>query len=663
MKLKMRWLSLPALLALSSLVLAQDVRSAALNSAVESLFDVNGFEQVAMSPDGTHLAYVGKPAKSGDTAIFLVDLSAASAKPKRISAATDGHAHEEGHLAWSEDGKKLAFLSDEGSENQMQLYVHDLATGSTQKLTSLTGFLDAPAWSPDGKTIAFLFTENAPRASGPLMPMTLETGVIETKTYEQRLATVNIETDEVHLVSPGDMYVYEYDWSPDGKTFAMTAAHGSGDANWYIAQLYTVGMAGGEMHSIYKPPLQIAQPRWSPDGKNIALIGGLMSDEGSTGGDIFLVPASGGSVRNITPGIAGSPNWIAWETPDRILFSKIVDGASGFATVETASGKIKTLWSGPEVLLLGTRGEFGLSLSRDHKTSAAIRQSYSHAPEIFVGPVGEWRQLTHANDGVKPSWGEAKSIHWMSDHTHVQGWLVYPQHYDPKLRYPMVVCVHGGPASAHVLYWPHPFFATELLSSQGYFVLYPNPRGSYGQGEAFTRANVKDFGYGDFRDILAGVDELVKTLPVDNDRVGITGWSYGGYMTMWAVTQTQRFRAAVAGAGLSNWQSYYGENDIDEWMIPYFGASVYDDPAVYAKSSPMNFIRNVKTPTLVLVGDRDGEVPPPQSREFWHALKTLGVDTQLVVYPNEGHFVANPEHERDIIQRMVGWFDEHMKSK
>ena len=142
-------------------------------------------------------------------------------------------------------------------------------------------------------------------------------------------------------------------------------------------------------------------------------------------------------------------------------------------------------------------------------------------------------------------------------------------------------------------------------------MLYPNPRGSFGQGEKFTQANVKDFGYGDFQDILKGVDEVVKTLPVDNNRIGITGWSYGGYMTMWAVTQTNRFRAAVAGAGLANWQSYYGQNDIDEWMPPYFGATVYDDPAIYARSAPITFIKNVKTPTLVLVGQYDGECPMP----------------------------------------------------
>jgi dipeptidyl aminopeptidase/acylaminoacyl peptidase len=147
---------------------------------------------------------------------------------------------------------------------------------------------------------------------------------------------------------------------------------------------------------------------------------------------------------------------------------------------------------------------------------------------------------------------------------------------------------------------------------------------------------------------------------VDNQRVGIAGWSYGGYMTMWAVTQTNRFRAAFAGAGIANWQSYYGENGIDQWMIPYFGASVYDDPAVYAKSSPINFIKNVKTPTLVMVGDRDAECPPPQSYEFWHALKTFGVKTEFVLYPGEGHGFHDPEHMRDRFERIVQWFNENM---
>jgi dipeptidyl aminopeptidase/acylaminoacyl peptidase len=238
---------------------------------------------------------------------------------------------------------------------------------------------------------------------------------------------------------------------------------------------------------------------------------------------------------------------------------------------------------------------------------------------------------------------------------------MYPSDYDPAKKYPMVVSVHGGPAAVVTPHWPSSAEFAMFLSPGGYFVLFPNPRGSYGRGEEFTRANVKDYGYGDFQDIMAGVDAALKHAPIDANRIGLTGWSYGGYMTMWGVTQTNRFRAAVAGAGIANWQSYYGENKIDKWMIPYFGASVYDDPAVYAKSSPITFIKNTKTPTLILVGDSDGECPPPQSYEFWHALKTLNVETQFVIYPHEGHHFNDSDHLRDRIERVTGWFDQHLK--
>jgi dienelactone hydrolase len=245
-----------------------------------------------------------------------------------------------------------------------------------------------------------------------------------------------------------------------------------------------------------------------------------------------------------------------------------------------------------------------------------------------------------------------------------KGWLTLPKDYDPAKKYPLIVVVHGGPASATVSRWGGGFgHGVAAFSALGYFVLQPNPRGSFGQGEEFTQANRKDFGYGDLRDILAGVDAVEAAYPVDPNRVGLTGWSYGGFMAMFAVTQTQRFKAAVAGAGISNWQSYYGENSIDQWMTPYFGAPVYDDPAVYAKSSAINFIKNVTTPTLVVVGERDGECPAPQSYEFWHALSARHVPTRLVVYPNEGHMFADPAHWRDVMERAAEWFARYLAAR
>jgi dipeptidyl aminopeptidase/acylaminoacyl peptidase len=268
--------------------------------------------------------------------------------------------------------------------------------------------------------------------------------------------------------------------------------------------------------------------------------------------------------------------------------------------------------------------------------------------------------VTSFNAALKPAWGKAESVEWNNEGFHVQGWLLYPANYDPKKTYPMVVVVHGGPSSAVIPRWPGVGYGAAPLSALGYFVFEPNPRGSFGQGEKYVQANRKDFGYGDLRDILAGVDAVEKKVPVDDKRLGLTGWSYGGFMSMFAPTQTQRFRAVVAGAGISNWQSYYGENLIDQWMPPFFGASVYDDPAVYAKSSAINFIKQVKTPTLIVVGDRDAECPAPQSFEYWHALRAQGVTTSLVVYPNEGHHFIDPVHQRDVLQRALGWFQKYL---
>ena len=273
--------------------------------------------------------------------------------------------------------------------------------------------------------------------------------------------------------------------------------------------------------------------------------------------------------------------------------------------------------------------------------------------------MGRLKQVTHLNDGAKMAGGKTESVEWTNEGFHVQGWLTYPVNYDAGKKYPMIVSVHGGPSAAT---GPRYGMMT-TYSLAGYFVFQPNPRGSFGQGEAFTAANRKDFGYGDLKDILAGMDAVEKKVSVDPKREGLTGWSYGGFMTMFGVTQTTRFRAAVAGAGISDWLSYYGENSIDQWMTPFFGATVYDDPEVYAKSSAITFIKNVKTPTLVIVGDRDGECPAPQSFEFWHALRAEGVKTQLVIYPNEGHGFRNPENIRDRTEREMTWFQKEMPAE
>ncbi len=636
----------------------------AADDPYRTLFLAHEFDQAALSPDGKKVTWVELGADEEGTATGKRDIYVAeyegSRAPVRISAGSTGAHYDEGDLAWSPDSQQLAFLSDAAEEGHAQLYVMNMNGGDARKLTGVKGFLATPRWSPDGKTVAVLFTENATRAAGPLVAETPEMGEIKDTFFEQRLALVNVASGTLRQISPADTYIYEYDWTPDSKSIVLTAAKGNGDNNWWTAQLFVLSTTSGQMRSIYKPKLQIARPVVSPNGGSVAFIEGLMSDEDSVGGDVFLLPLSDGIPRNLSAERKTSASALAWTSGGKLIAFENVDGESGIARIDPSNGKIEDAYRAPELLTSGF-WTTSASLSRDGSVAAFVRSSYAEPPEIWAGAIGKWKQVTHRNAGMKPGWGEAKSLHWKSDGFAVQGWLIYPRDFDPAKKYPMVVSVHGGPSGGVQPRWPSAFEYEMALPLGGYFLFLPNPRGSFGQGEAFTRANVKDFGYGDWKDILAGVDEALRVAPIDPQRLGLTGWSYGGFMTMWGVTQTDRFRAAVAGAGIANWSSYYGENKIDQWMIPFFGKSVYDDPQVYARSAPLTFIKNVRTPTLILVGDSDGECPTPQSYEFWHALRTLGVETQLVVYEREGHLFVKPEHLRDVIHRSTAWFDNHLK--
>jgi dipeptidyl aminopeptidase/acylaminoacyl peptidase len=644
-------------------------------NVIMELEKTRNLPQVALSPDGQMIAWVA----DGQTGTEIRTASTADPSRSRRLSAGNGTACDEENLAWSPDSKTLAFTSDcnpaGGTSEQADIFLATpaAANAAPRRLTHLHGGVTTLAFSPDGLHLACLYIEGATRPAGALAAMKPPAGVIGVEGLEiQRIAAIETASGEFHLVSPDNLHVYEYDWAPDSRQLAYIAAAPPGENNWWVAQLYTQPIAESRPRSILDPEhtpgalhgLQIAVPRWSPNGQQIAFIGGLMSDQGVTGGDIYLIPSAGTTATDITPNTDKTAVWIDWRKPVRgtpdLLVSWVVSGQVEISEVDPSNGRSTANYGTFPASISDGRLEQSLSLAGDGM-AAYIKSSFAKAPEVYLGQLGsEALPVTHYNDVLQPLWGKTESVRWTSDSLPVQGWLLYPAHYDRSKKYPLIVSVHGGPSSEVQPRWPDLGYNPIAFSALDYFVLMPNPRGSYGEGEAFTQANRKDFGYGDLRDILAGVDAVSATLPIDQQRIGLTGWSYGGFMTMFAVTQTQRFHAAVAGAGIANWQSYYGENSIDQWMTPFFGASVYDDPQVYAKSSAIDFIRNVKTPTLVVVGDRDGECPAPQSFEFWHALRAEHVPTQLVVYPDEGHRFNSPQHRRDVLARALSWFEQYM---
>jgi dipeptidyl aminopeptidase/acylaminoacyl peptidase len=561
-----------------------------------------------------------------------------------------------GSPVWMPDGSHLVFtLRMPGSHGRSIYSVGADGSGLT-RLAEFSGTIDQLKIGPNG-ALAFLATEGANKEIGATQARAPTIGDSDEPPREQRIAILDAKA--LHWISPADLFVYEFDWRPDGRGFVGTAARGDGDNNWWVAKLYTFD-TNGTTRVIYDPPdtrHQIAVPRVSRDGRAVAFIAGLMSDFGSTGGDVYRLPVSGGQAENLTAGLHASATSIAWNCDGHLLV-KFLNGPNSELAELTDDGRaehLKILWAAPETIE-GKDG--GVSLACPSSMTATVRESYTVPPEIATGPIGHWNMLTKVNGGLTVAL-RVQNLEWKSDGLNIQGWLLLPER-RKAAKLPMITIVHGGPAAAAVPLFQGPGPETTLLRN-GYAVFRPNPRGSFGQGEAFTAANVRDFGYGDLRDILAGIKAAEHAAPIDDARLGIVGGSYGAYLTMWTVTQSHIFRAAVAIAGISDWLSYYGENGVDGWMIPYFGSSVYEAPELYARSSPINFINNVTTPTFEYVGEGDIECPPSQSLEYWHALKALGVPTSLVIYPREGHGLHEPDHLADATRRTLAWFDKYLQ--
>jgi dipeptidyl aminopeptidase/acylaminoacyl peptidase len=556
-------------------------------------------------------------------------------------------------LAFSPAGDRLAYVRSD-RKGHSSLIVWDKS--GPQTLASVDGLAADPKWAPDGRSLALLVTLSARKQSGPLEPGVRLIGEIGENEDRQRIAIITLETHALRLISPTNLFVFDYDWVPNASGLVASATEGNGDDNWYIAKILLFDAASGAVREIAAPHMQLSFPRVSPDGTEVAFIGGLMSDYGCVGGEIYTVTTAGGGLKNLTPGFDGSYTSLAW-AKGALLTTAVRQDQAQVSRIDVAKGMRQVLWSAP-IDMTTQKDWAGALFSARGDRVAAISDGFDHGAEIIAGNVTGPVSLTHDNDGVK-STGVAKSITWSNEGYNVQGWLISPAVADTGAKHPMVVDIHGGPACR-----VHPAAIwkgwRKSLLEEGYFLFLPNYRGSLGQGESFKRSIVLKFGKGELRDILAGVDAAERLAPIDDGRLGVTGHSNGGYLTMWAVTQTARFKVAVAAAGLANWTSYYGQNGIDKWLLPYFGGSAYDQPETYRAASPIEFVKQVKTPTFMYVGERDIECPPAQSMEFWHALKELGVPTTLVIYEDEGHELQVPENLRDVDKRMVGWFDKYL---
>ena len=644
-------LALAATLLATTAPVAAHARPAAQPSAPPAAQPLHSFGELALSHDGTIIADLES---DGGT---RARITWRAVQGGRVLRAIDpcGACSYDG-LTFAPNGD-LAWLQRNRTAGTVQLVVDH--AGRQRTIATVAGIAQTPRFSPEGSRIALLVTPGATKEAGATQAGARQVGEIGEHADEQRLAvfdvTGSVAAADLRPLSPANRYIYEYDWTPDGRELVVTSAVGNGDDNWWVATLDAVDATSGAVRSIARPTTQLNFPRVSPDGRTVAYIGGLMSDFSSVGGDVWTVPLAGGTPRDTTAGRPMSVTSLVW--PAGEVRGTMLHGDQMGLFHAASRQPDGSEWSRPASL---SAGDARAAFSADGTTVATVVQDFTHGPAIYAGPSAAPIQITHDNDRL-PVRVAARSISWRSDQYTVQGWLLAPASADPRARAAMITIVHGGPAAATT---PTFVGATSSYASYldaGYYVFLPNPRGSYGQGEAFTQANRRDFGGGDLRDILAGIDAVERVAPVDDNRLGLTGGSYGGFMAMWANTRTNRFKAIVAGAGLSNWISYYGTNGIDQWMLPYFGRTMYDDPQAYEDVSAVYHIRTARTPTFIYVGERDIEVPPTQSIEYWHALRDQGVTTSLMIYPDEGHGIRDAGHLSDLRTRTIAWFDRYLR--
>ena len=590
---------------------------------------------VAISPDGAQVAYaVSIPDIAGNR--HLSEIRVGSRK------LTEGSAP-----AWSADGSTIAFL------RQGQIWRIRAAGGEPEKLTAHAEPVERFAWSPDGKHLAFLAQDAIPKTDPTVF------GVDDTPIV--RLWLFDVGAAKERLLTSGNYSVGGYEqwfpdgfsWSPDSRHIAFSRRPDARAGSHLDADVVSISTDGGEPDYLVRRDGMDGNPHWSPLGDWVGFISTGKKDW-VTISNLYVVSTKTREIRNLTQEFDESVKDFTW-TGDgtKIFFIAGQKTAEVICSLSLPSGKVRKLTSDGAVYT-------HLSLSRDGARAAFVRQDAMTPPEVFVSRTDEIRpeRISHINPQIKPEQiPETRVMRWRSfDGMEMEGMLVKPVGWQSGRRYPLLVVPHGGPHSV-VTNSFFPFREAWLMANQGWAVFQPNFRGSGNYGERFLRANLDGWGMGDFRDVMSGVDHLIETGLADPDRLAISGASYGGYMTAWSITQTNRFRAAVVGCAITDLVSFFGTTDVRTRFENYLGT----DPRQYVRLSPMEYVDRVRTPSLIWHGDQDPRVPPTQGREFYSALKHHGVPVEMLIYHGEGHGLKGPRHQSDLLEREVRWLERWVR--
>lgn len=625
--------------------------------SIDDMISLRRVGSPALSPDGKLVAYTVRETNWDDdayeTEIWIADPSRGNrwqlTRGKKSSV----------QPTWSPDGQWLAFISDR--TDKRQIYLINPRSGEADALTNASEGVSGFLWSPDGKSIAYTATEPKPEAHKERDKKYGEFTVVDQDLRMVHLHVIDVATRTSRPLTRGAFAVGSFAWSPDGARIAFDHRVNNDPSNGGTANISVVEVAGGNVRPIVTMEGPDTNPTWSPDGSRLAFQT-TMADPWFyyANSMIAVVPAEGGEARPLTKQFDEDASIVAWGKPG-IFFSAASRAWSYLYSLNPETQEVRRhapadAWN-----------TSGFTFSSDYSRVAFVGSDPRTYPEVYVAPVGTMAPQKVSDEGTQVAGWEApvrEVITWKSqDGTPIEGVLHKPATIEPGRRYPLLFVIHGGPTgvSRPVPFSSTAFYPIDAFVSRGALVLEPNYRGSAGYGAAFRGLNVRNLGVGDAWDVVSAIDHLASQGLVDKDRVGSMGWSQGGYISAFLATHdSTRFRALSVGAGISNWMTYYVNTDIHPFTRQYLRATPWDDPAIYAKTSPMTYIKQAKTPTLIQHGELDLRVPIPNAYELYQGLQDVGVTTQLMVFKGFGHAVNKPKANRAVMEQNFDWFSRYV---
>jgi dipeptidyl aminopeptidase/acylaminoacyl peptidase len=624
------------------------------------LMKVNAVSAPRISRDGTRVAYVVSETKMEKDKEWK-NVGQIWVVPANRSAVARQYTRGDKSAAapeWSPDGRMLAFLSDREKDGERQVWMMMADGGEAWAITSHKGGVSGFRFSRDGKRLVLTAVDQPSKDEEDRKKIKDDTMVIDHDLKMTHLWLFDIEKKDEKRLTEGNFTVSDPQWSPDGTRITYTARPTSKADDGALSDVWMVTIAGGAKKKLVSGAGASDNARWSPDGQWIAYTGSMDRDPGPSTTYLYLLPAAGGTPKQLTAKFDLSVGTPVWSRDGRaIYFSTNVLEAIEIFSADVVTGAVKQL----------SHENAGMSIaeiSADGKTIVGTLSLRRGPAEIYESnpDFSKWGLLSQHNRWLEDYvLAETEVVKWKSkDGTEIEGLLTKPVGYEPGKRVPLLLNPHGGPTGASI----NNFNGTvQVLAANGFAVLQPNFRGSTGKGLAFAQANKNTWGKGDYEDCMTGVDSLVASGLADPDRLGAFGWSYGGYMTFWILTQTDRFKAVSPGAGLTNIYSMYSQTDIHRYLNWFYtDKAPWENQDLYWDRSPMKYVNNVKTPTMIMHGQVDTRVPIAQAQEFYQALVERKVPVEFVVYPRENHGFTEPRHQMDRVRRYVRFFAKYLNA-